>query len=114
MRPANDLRERIAHAIVFTEASLRALKDALRRLDSHDGEVATDELPVTSELLPAAHGSRWTIGTTSAGHVALLIDRDDERTWKAAIETVLSLDSEDGELSATEVVAAVSRIRRPV
>jgi hypothetical protein len=113
MRPANDLRERIAHAIVFTEASLRALKDALRQVDGQDREMATDAPPVTSGVLPAAHGSRWTIGITTTGHVALMIDRDDERTWKAAIETVLSMDSDD-ELSATEVVAAVSRIRGPL
>ncbi len=114
MRTANDLRERIAHAIVFTEASLRALKEAMRLVDGPGGEAATQDLPVTSEVLPAAHGSRWTVGITSDGHVALLIDREDDSSWKAAIEAVLSTHAGEGELTATEVVAAVSRIRGPV
>jgi hypothetical protein len=40
MPDSQDLRDRIAHAIVFTEATLRALQEALRLIDSdqEDGD----------------------------------------------------------------------------
>ena len=37
-RPDDLIRDRIAHAIVFCEATLRALKDALELVDSREGD----------------------------------------------------------------------------
>jgi hypothetical protein len=36
MPESDDLRDRIAHAIVFCEATLRALKEALRLIDGEE------------------------------------------------------------------------------
>lgn len=41
MPKTEELRDRVAHAIVFCEATLRALKEALRLIDG-DEEAGTD------------------------------------------------------------------------